>query len=96
MMGAIAVSFIAFRLLESQNRTLLGEQLHFPGTKHIDLRLIVGSFLFGVGWAYAGYCPGPAIVALGDGRYELLFFIVPMILGMKLIDVAAHYLKKRI
>jgi uncharacterized membrane protein YedE/YeeE len=96
MMGAIAVTFIAFKVIEKRNKTLLGEQLHLPGTKHIDLRLIIGGFLFGVGWAYAGYCPGPAIVALGDGRYELLFFIVPMILGMKIIDGLAHYLKKAI
>jgi uncharacterized membrane protein YedE/YeeE len=94
MMAAIVVTFITFLYLGRRQKTLLGETLHFPGTSHIDARLVLGSFLFGVGWAYAGYCPGPAIVALGDGRYELLYFIIPMILGMKVIDLLSHYLKK--
>ncbi len=94
MAGAIAITFLAFQWLNKRHTSLLGDPLHFPGTSHIDIRLIVGSLLFGIGWAYAGYCPGPAIVALGDGRYEILYFIIPMILGMKAVDLASHYLKK--
>ena len=30
-----------------------------------DARLVGGSVLFGIGWGLAGFCPGPAIVALG-------------------------------
>ena len=94
MAAAIPFTFFAFRWLEARQKTLLGEPVHLPGTTQIDTRLIIGSVLFGIGWALAGYCPGPAIVALGDGRYAILYFIVPMILGMKLVDGVSHYVKK--
>ena len=45
--------------------TLLHTPMLMPTTRTIDRRLIVGSLLFGIGWGLAGFCPGPALVALG-------------------------------
>ena len=47
----------------------------------IDRPLIVGAALFGVGWGLGGYCPGPAIAALGLGSTNPLLFIVAMVAG---------------
>lgn len=33
-----------------------------------ELRHVVGSLLFGAGWAVAGTCPGPVAVMIGEGR----------------------------
>jgi uncharacterized membrane protein YedE/YeeE len=42
----------------------------------------VGSLVFGVGWGLAGFCPGPALVALGAGHWQALVFTLAMVVGM--------------
>ena len=53
----------------------------------IDTKLLVGSAIFGVGWGLSGYCPGPAITALGFGLPAALGFVVAMIAGTRLGDL---------
>lgn len=38
--------------------------------------------LFGAGWGLVGFCPGPALTALGTGSTEALMFAVAMLIGM--------------
>ena len=47
----------------------------------VDRKLLTGAALFGVGWGLAGFCPGPALVALGAGKLEALVFTASMIAG---------------
>ena len=60
MAGAIAFGLLAFSVVKRRSRTLLGDELQLPPIGKIDKPLIVGSFIFGVGWGLAGVCPGPA------------------------------------
>jgi len=92
MGSAIPVTFLAFRWLEKKQRTFFNDELHLPGTTHINTELIIGSLLFGVGWALAGYCPGPAIVSLGSGNLELLYFVTAMLLGMQI----THFIQMKL
>jgi len=55
---------------------------HLPTRKDLDLRLIGGSALFGVGWGIAGFCPGGALPALGTGRSEVLIFVGALVVGI--------------
>jgi uncharacterized protein len=55
----------------------------------IDRRLIGGSAIFGVGWGLAGYCPGPAIVALGLGAGRAWVFVAAMIAGGLIADATS-------
>jgi uncharacterized membrane protein YedE/YeeE len=87
MGSAIPVTFFAFRYLQQKQTTLLNEELHLPGTRQIDLPLIIGSLLFGIGWAVAGYCPGPALVSLGLGSVDMVYFVLAMLIGMKSVDL---------
>lgn len=86
MLGAIPVSFIGFRFIEKQGQTAFYEQLHLPGTKTINRQLVIGGFVFGAGWAIAGFCPGPALVALGAGYGKAFAFVLAMLGGMLLHD----------
>jgi uncharacterized protein len=52
--------------------------------KPIDLRLVSGAAIFGVGWGMSGYCPGPALVAMAFGRLEALVFGGAMLGGVLL------------
>lgn len=86
MMGAIPVAWLGYRLIEKRRSTLTGDALHLPGTSQITRPLIVGSLLFGAGWALAGFCPGPAIAAAGGGLRQAIIFLAAMVAGMWLHD----------
>ncbi len=88
MLGAIPVAFIGFRWIQKQGHTVFDEPLHLPGAQDINRPLVVGGFIFGAGWAVAGFCPGPALVALGAGYGKALVFVLAMIAGMLLHDRA--------
>ena len=82
MVGGISIAFFAFRYMANKKLTLFKEPLHLPGTTHLSKELIIGSLLFGAGWALAGFCPGPALVALGAGSKQAVIFVLAMLVGM--------------
>jgi uncharacterized protein len=86
MAGAIAVGSLAFGLAARRETTLLGEPMRLPPTRPIDMRLVTGSVLFGIGWGVAGLCPGPALVALGMGQGKAVIFVAAMLAGMGLFE----------
>jgi len=86
MGGAISVGLIGFRAAKARRRSLLGEPMQLPTVTQIDRRLVLVSLAFGVGWGLVGYCPGPALVALGNGQRPALLFVGAMVAGMALFD----------
>ena len=82
MAGAISVGLVAFSLAGRRTQSLLGEEMRLPPSGRIDRRLLAGSAVFGVGWGLAGFCPGPAVVALGMGLEPAAVFIAAMLAGM--------------
>ncbi len=86
MAGAIAVGLVAFAVARRQGRAWAGAPIELPTNRTIDARLIGGGLLFGIGWGIAGFCPGPAIVALGRGMPEAVWFVGAMLAGMLLHD----------
>lgn len=86
MAGAIAVGLVAFAVARRQGRAWAGAPIELPTNRTIDARLIGGGLLFGIGWGIAGFCPGPAIVALGRGMPEAVWFVGAMLVGMLLHD----------
>jgi uncharacterized protein len=95
MAGAIPVAAIGFALARHRHRTVLGEAIHLPKRSAIDTRLIGGAALFGIGWGLLGFCPGPAIAALGFGRPEAIFVVVAVIAGMAIFELAEAVRKRR-
>ncbi len=43
--------------------------------------------MFGVGWGLAGFCPGPALVALGAGFPKAWGFVAAMLVGMAVFEL---------
>ena len=82
MVGAIAVTFAGYRLVLRRSQPLFGERFHLPTREDIDARVIAGPAIFGVGWGLSGFCPGPAITALGFGTNAAAIFVVAMLAGM--------------
>lgn len=89
MVGAIAIHFILYKLIRKRTTPLLSHHWHVPQKTKITKSLIAGSFLFGIGWGLAGFCPGPAIVSLASLKSAPIIFILSMMAGMflfKLLD----------
>ena len=82
MAGAIGVGFVAFLIAKKRTLSLIGAPMRLPKATHIDMRLVAGGTLFGIGWGIAGFCPGPGLVALGMGEPKTLVFVVAMLAGM--------------
>jgi uncharacterized membrane protein YedE/YeeE len=60
--------------------------MEIPTLRTIDRRLVFGGMLFGVGWGIGGFCPGPALVALGGGMGAAGIFVGAMLVGMVVHD----------
>lgn len=86
MAGAIGAGFFAFRRARTMQRSWTGARMEIPTATAIDTRLVGGGVLFGIGWGIGGFCPGPAIVALGSGMTEAAIFVAAMLAGMLLHD----------
>jgi uncharacterized membrane protein YedE/YeeE len=87
MVGAILVAALAFRFARDRVRPLFGSAIHIPGAGHVDMPLVAGSVIFGIGWGLVGYCPGPALTALAVGGRSTLLFVAAMVAGMALFEV---------
>jgi hypothetical protein len=86
MGGALIVSAPAFALARRRSRPLFAETVHLPEKRGIDRPLILGSALFGIGWGLVGFCPGPAIAALGLDGWQAPLFVLAMLAGMAIKD----------
>jgi hypothetical protein len=90
MGGGLLVNAIAYRLTLRRKAPLFATAFQLPTRRDIDLSLVAGSVLFGVGWGLGGFCPGPALASLGIGAWQgagLLepgvgVFVVSMLAGM--------------
>lgn len=87
MGGGLVVGSIGFALLKKQPKTLTGEPLNLPASRKIDVRLVLGSVLFGIGWGITGICPGPGLVLLGAGVPEGIVYIASLLAGMTLYSL---------
>lgn len=88
MGGAILVGVFAFTVAKRRTTTFFGGALQLPNARHVDRRLIVGSLAFGAGWGLAGFCPGPALVSLGTGETKAVVFVLAMLAGMAVFEIA--------
>jgi uncharacterized membrane protein YedE/YeeE len=74
MLGAISVHALAYRVMAKRKAPILAPTFQIPTRRDIDVRLILGAVLFGVGWGLAGYCPGPAVSSIVAGDPSTLTF----------------------
>jgi uncharacterized membrane protein YedE/YeeE len=84
MAGAVAVTFVGYRLVLRKRAPLCAENFHLPTSTDIDSRLVIGPALFGLGWGLSGFCPGPAITSLSLMADGTLIFVPAMLLGVGL------------
>lgn len=81
MLAAVPVMFIAVRLGRARPAPLFDASFHEPEYTRIDMPLVAGSALFGLGWGMSGICPGPAISLVAFWPDNLLIFLVALAAG---------------
>ena len=86
------VNLIGHHFVTSRGQPLFAKHFSLPTHNDIDLPLIVGAAIFGIGWAMAGLCPGPAIASALLNPNDGLIFCLLMLGGIG----AGRLLQRRI
>jgi len=83
MIGGIAVAFFGLRLDRwfRLGRPLAGPAFIKTSRTKVDLPLVAGAAVFGIGWGLSGFCPGPAIADLGLVPQDVYLFVIAMVAG---------------
>ncbi|WP_075674621.1 DUF6691 family protein [Stenotrophomonas sp. TD3] len=84
--SALLVSAVGQRWVLRRAQPWFALRFQLPSVRDVDVRLLLGAALFGIGWGWAGYCPGPAIAGLAVASREALWFVPAMLAGFWLHD----------
>ena len=80
--GAILPMAVAWRVAARRAAPVTGGSFPPPPAREVGPNLVLGSVLFGAGWALAGLCPGPAIASLSFGGWGGVVFLLAMTAAM--------------
>jgi uncharacterized membrane protein YedE/YeeE len=78
---AVVVSFLGIQLLKKFGNKSLNHQEITPKIKTWSWGLPIGGFIFGIGWAMTGACPGPIFIQLGTGSLAAILMFLSAVLG---------------
>ena len=95
MGGAVIITVIVTPLVVKRPQPLFADDFSLPNKQTLDMRLIGGAVLFGVGWGLSGYCPGPAVVSLLYGYESTIVFCLAMLAGMSIEGLFLKRLGKK-
>ena len=82
MIGGILTTSIGYYFILKSPAPLYDSNFHIPIIYNIDVKLIGGSVLFGIGWGLGGLCPGPAVAILSYSFFPAIIFMIAMLIGL--------------
>lgn len=82
MGGALIVTAIGYRFVLRRDKPVFEARFHLPTSRKLDVPLVAGSAVFGIGWGISGFCPGGAMPALGLGEISAWAFVGAMLVGI--------------
>jgi uncharacterized membrane protein YedE/YeeE len=86
MLGAVSVHALFLRA-SKRATPYLAAAYDAPKSGEIDVGLVLGAALFGLGWGASGFCPGPAVVSLVTFAPGTLVFVAGMLLGFLVLNL---------
>ena len=95
MGGALIVTAIGYAFVLKRKAPVFDRAFHLPTRRDLDVPLVTGSAVFGIGWGITGFCPGWAIPALGLGHGDAWLFVGSMIGGIALARLARQTMAAR-
>lgn len=90
MLSSVIVSMVGIYLLYDLGLVELDIKTAVLGSN------VLGGLIFGIGWALVGYCPGTAVGALGEGRYDSAAALIGMLVGAALYAEVYPVMKKTV
>lgn len=79
--SAIITGIISIQIIKRFNiKTIKGETVNIP-KKEFRKGQIIGGFIFGLGWAITGACPGPLFAQIGSGFTIVFVTLISAIAG---------------
>ncbi|WP_254561768.1 DUF6691 family protein [Dyadobacter diqingensis] len=79
--SAVVVGLISLQIIKRFNiKTIGGEMVSIP-PKQFNKGQIYGGFMFGLGWAITGACPGPLFAQIGSGFLVVIITLLSAIAG---------------
>lgn len=79
--SAVVTGMISIQLIKRFNiKTISGEHINIP-TKVFKKGQVIGGFIFGLGWAITGACPGPLFAQIGSGYTVVLVTLISALAG---------------
>ncbi len=79
--SAVAVGAISLYIIRKFAIKTFAGQTPFIPEKKMDKGKFIGGFIFGLGWFFAGTCPGPIYAQIGVGEYFAFFTLAGALLG---------------
>lgn len=79
--SAVMVGMISVWIIKKFNvKTMYGEEIEFH-PKTFNKGNVIGGFIFGLGWAITGACPGPLFAQIGSGATVIIVTLLSAIAG---------------
>lgn len=95
MITAVIINFFTFYyIIRIREKPIINDSLQLPKNKDINLQLIIGSLIFGIGWGIGGLCPGPALVSSVLYIPHMMIYIIFLVLGQFFCVVAENIIIK--
>ena len=82
MAGAILVTAPAYHWVRRHGTTVDRKPVDIAPRNTLDVSLLAGAAIFGIGWGMSGICPGPALILLAGAASAAPVFVLAMIAGM--------------
>jgi uncharacterized membrane protein YedE/YeeE len=86
MASALLLHVVAWRLIKGRPAPRFGAAYPDAASSVVDVRLVGGAALFGIGWGISGYCPGPAIISILSGATSSFVFLGAVAVSMVVFD----------
>jgi len=79
--SAVVTGIISVQIIKRfKVKTIHGEVIEIPG-KVFRKGQVIGGFIFGLGWAITGACPGPIFAQIGSGYTVVLVTLISALAG---------------
>ncbi|WP_299709366.1 DUF6691 family protein [uncultured Tenacibaculum sp.] len=79
---AVTLGIIIVQLIKRLDiHSFYGNKIKIAAKEKSVKRYLYGGFVFGLGWALAGACPGPIFVLLGAGFTPIIIVVLSAIVG---------------
>lgn len=91
--SAVILGMIGIQIIKRKGlKSIDGRPITIEPKQRSISRYILGGFIFGLGWALTGACPGPLFILVGNGVSVFLITIVAAVAGTYVYGRLKHRL----